>query len=45
LTVGSNVRSRCELVHISGCKFLRSIANSRYSLEELMSAMDQRPGI
>ena len=23
-TVGSNVRSRCELVHISECKFLRS---------------------
>jgi transposase len=30
MTVGSNVRSRCELVHIRGYKFLRSIANCRY---------------
>jgi hypothetical protein len=28
LTVGSNARSRCELVHISGCKFLRSIVGA-----------------
>ena len=42
-TVGSNVRSRCELVHISECKFLRSESGQSRSfiLKGLLSGSGQ----